>query len=58
MDLRLHHHGQVAFAEQTLRGRIGLFDRDRHLAVGNRHAVLPQNFFRLVLVNLHGWSSR
>ncbi len=54
VDLRLHHDGLVAFAEERLGGLVGLFERGGHLALGHGHAVLPQDVFRLILVNLHG----
>ena len=53
VDLRLDDDGGVACAEERLGGRVGLFERGGHLARRDRDAVLAQDVFRLVLVNLH-----
>ncbi len=53
MDLRFHYHAACALGKQGARHGIGLFQRVGHFALGHSHAVLGQDFFRLILVNLH-----
>ena len=53
VDLRLDHDRRIACAEQRLGGGVGLFERGCHLARRHGNAVLPQDLFCLVLVNLH-----
>ena len=56
MNLRFHHHAACALGKQGARHGIGLFQRVGHFALRHGHAVLRQDFFRLILVNLHvGW---
>ena len=53
MNLRLDHHDRIARGKELLGRVVGLFQRRHHLAFGDGNAVLPQNFLRLVFVNLH-----
>ena len=56
VNLRLDDDGLVAGGEELLGGGIGFFQRGGHFTVGNGHAVLAEDGFGLVLVNLHGCS--
>ena len=42
--------------KELLRRSVRLFERCGHLAVGHGHAILPQDLFRLILVDLHARS--
>ena len=58
MNLRLHHDHRIARVKQApWRPQSASSSVIRHLAAGNRHAVLPQNLFSLILVNFHRLSS-
>ena len=55
VDLRLDDHELVVgLGDQRLRGRLGLVDAEHRPTLGDRHAELLQDLFRLVLVDLHG----
>ena len=53
MDLRLHHHARRAGVEQPFRSGLGFFARQRHHPARHSHAKPLQDFFSLILMNLH-----
>src|ERR1700761_1764900 len=53
MNLRLDHHHRIALSEKVFGGPVCLFQGLNHLAAWNRHTILPQNLFCLILVNFH-----
>src|SRR5579863_8046488 len=56
VDLRLDDDTARALAEQLAGHVIGFFKRVGHFAARHGHAILRQDFLRLILVNLHcGW---
>ena len=53
MNLSLDDNGHIAGTEKLFGSRIGLLQRGRHLACRHGNAILPEDLFRLVLVNFH-----